>query len=183
MSLLRISLLSFLCLGGLSMGCDEESASGAAAGESLAPTHTGADLLPRSPELAEYPEAEPGDALGALLFDRARTFARHLEADGEIERGTVRRSAHAEHFFVAEGGRCYQVFGAAVEGVRDLDLLLFDEGMTLVQQDSTPDATPMLGLTNPICPRQTVRYRVRVRAFRGEGEYGLLVTRTAPHLF
>ena len=180
---MRIPFLCLLWLLGLLVACEEASAPETAERGTQAPTHTGADLLPRSPDLAEYPEAEPGDALGSLLLERARTFARHLEADGDIARGTVRRSAHAEHFFVAEGGRCYQVYGAAEEGVRDLDLLLFDEGMTLVQQDTTPDATPMLGLTNPFCPRQTMRYRVRVRAFRGEGEYGLLVTRTAPHLF
>jgi len=181
----RASLyLGFVCyLAVIGSACESPDAGPAPSTGPTAPVGTGADLLPRSPDLAEYPEPAPGDALAATLYERAQRFARNLEPAGDIERGTVRRGAHSEHFFVAEPGRCYQVFGAGAAGIRDLDLLLFDPEMVLVQQDAAPDPMPMLGLTTPICARQGVRYRVRVRAFRGEGEYGLLVTRTALHLF
>ncbi len=170
----------FFCIANMLGAC--ESPDPAPRGPTT-PVSTGADLLPRPVDLADYPTPPAGDELATTLYERARQFARNLEPAGDIERGTVRRGAHHEHFFVAEPGRCYQVFAAADPQIRDLDLLLFNSDMVLVQQDAAPDRTPMLGLTNPICARRGTRYRVRVRAFRGQGEYGLLVTRTAPHLF
>ena len=158
----------------MAVACDTPEAASRPPSGPAAPVGTGADLLPRPPDLAEYPTPDPGDELASTLYEQAQRFARNLEPAGDIERGDVRRGAHSEHFFVAEPGRCYQVFGAGGSGIRDLDLLLFDAEMVLVQQDAAPDPTPMLGLTTPICARGgATRFRVRVRAFRAEGEYGL----------
>jgi len=161
-------------------GCDEP-VDGAAEAEPA--METAADLLPRSPDLTPYPEPEPGDALGAALLERAGRHARNMEVMRDIERGTLGRGEIQDHFLITEPGRCYQVFGAGAGGIADLDLMLLTEDMVLSQQDMSPDQYPMLGLASPICGRQAMRYRVRVRAFRGAGEYAVLFVRSAPHLF
>jgi len=175
---LALSLL--LTLGFTVSGCEEPPAEPLNPADSI---RTTADLLPRSPDLSPYPEPEPGDTLGAAVLERAGRHARNMEVMRDFERGTLGRGEIQDHFLITEPGRCYQVFAAGGSGISDLDLMLLSDEMVLMQQDMSPDAYPMLGLSTPICGRQALRYRIRVRAFRGAGDYALLFVQSAPHLF
>ena len=69
-----------------------------------------------------------------------------------------------------EGGRCYVAVGRG-DGVRDIDLFLFDGAGVEVHRDLASNAEPSIEL----CPTASGRYTVELRAFEGAGAVGVAV--------
>ncbi len=69
-----------------------------------------------------------------------------------------------------EAGRCYVAIGRG-DGVRDIDLFLFDGAGVEVDRDLAGDAEPSL----EHCPDEGGRYTLELRAFEGAGAVGLHV--------
>lgn len=69
-----------------------------------------------------------------------------------------------------EEGRCYVAIGRS-DGVRDIDLFLFDGAGVDVDRDLAGDAEPSI----EHCPRASGRHTVELRAFEGAGAVGVLV--------
>lgn len=69
-----------------------------------------------------------------------------------------------------EGGRCYVAMGRG-DGVRDIDLFLFDAAGVEVDRDLAGDAEPSIEL----CPAAGGRHTVELRAFEGAGAVGVAV--------
>jgi hypothetical protein len=68
-------------------------------------------------------------------------------------------------------GQCYVAIGRAGDGLRDVDLFLFDAVGVEVSRDLAADAQPSI----EHCPRETGAFTVELRAFEGAGAVGLLV--------
>jgi len=73
--------------------------------------------------------------------------------------------------FQLEPGRCYVAMARGDEGLRDVDLTLFDPAGAEVARNLEGDAEPEVEL----CPETSGRYGVSARAFEGAGALGLLV--------
>ncbi len=69
-----------------------------------------------------------------------------------------------------EAGRCYAAIGRA-DGLRDIDLYLFDAAGVEVDRDLAGDAEPSI----EHCPSETGRHTVELRAFEGAGAVGVMV--------
>lgn len=69
-----------------------------------------------------------------------------------------------------EGGRCYVAVGRS-DGVRDIDLFLFDGAGVEVHRDLANNAEPSIEL----CPSAAGRYTVELRVFEGAGAAGVAV--------
>ncbi|MBK8169216.1 MAG: hypothetical protein IPK60_02590 [Sandaracinaceae bacterium] len=103
---------------------------------------------------------------------RARGFSPVAPAtyDAVSEGGVVRRS------LVMREGRCYAIVARASEGVRDVDVSLFDADGAEVGRDLRGDAEPVL----EHCPASPGQYRVDAKAFTGAGAIGLLMLEGPP---
>ncbi len=69
-----------------------------------------------------------------------------------------------------EGGRCYVAVGRG-DGVRDIDLFLFDGAGVEVHRDLASNAEPSIEL----CPSAGARYTLELRAFEGAGAVGVAI--------
>ncbi len=70
-----------------------------------------------------------------------------------------------------EPGRCYVATGRSGEGLRDIDLFLFDAAGVEVARDLAQDAEPSI----EHCPSEAGRHTVELRAFEGAGAVGVMV--------
>jgi len=70
-----------------------------------------------------------------------------------------------------EPGRCYVATGRSGEGLRDIDLFLFDAAGVEVARDLAQDAEPSI----EHCPTEAGRHTVELRAFEGAGAVGVMV--------
>lgn len=110
-----------------------------------------------------------------LARNRSALRARGFTPEGEplLERVTegsvVRRSV------VMEEGRCYVVTGRSGQGLRDIDLFLFDAAGVEVARDLAADAEPSI----EHCPEEPGRHTVELRAFEGAGAVGVTVFSSA----
>lgn len=126
----------------------------------------------------ELPPVAPGDAIGQQMRLRAQQFAEGMEPGTELFRGTLETGANQDYQAVLQAGRCFKIIGVGGPAVTDLDLFLFDPNGVQVQQDTATDAYPVLGLTHPICPEAAGAYRVQVRMYAGNGDFGVQVWQT-----
>ncbi len=87
----------------------------------------------------------------------------HMEsvAEGETIRTTV----------PMEPDRCYVVVGRGGEGLRDVDLVLFDEAGAEVARNLESDPEPTL----EHCPAEAGRTTIEVSAYEGAGALGVMV--------
>ncbi|MEM9191057.1 MAG: hypothetical protein AAGF12_17870 [Myxococcota bacterium] len=124
------------------------------------------------------PPVAPGDHIGQQMSLRAGQFAEGMEPATPLFRGTLETGDNQDYQAVLQAGRCFKVVGVGGPSVSDLDLFLFDPNGVQVQQDTATDAYPVLGLTHQICPTAPGAYRVQVRMYAGEGEFGVQVFQT-----
>ncbi len=87
----------------------------------------------------------------------------HLEAISEGE--VIRQRARLE------AGRCYVISGRGGDGIGDVDLFLFDGAGVEVARDIGTDVEPSIEL----CPRETARHAIELRAYEGAGPVGFMV--------
>lgn len=122
---------------------------------------------------------DPDDPLArrvhAIAADR---FAQQMLPASPMHRGSLEKGSVRNYQAVLKPLRCYRVIAAGGDGVEDLDLMLFDRGGVPVQTETGTDATPVLGLAEPLCPQQAGVFRLQVKMFKGAGEYGVRIFRT-----
>lgn len=142
------------------------------------PSGTGETAEPAVPPLEAPP---PGDALAKAMYERAQQFAEGMGPATPLFRGTLDTGATQDYQAVLQGTRCFKIIGVGGDGVRDLDLFLFDPDSVQVLQDTATDSYPVLGLTHPICPDTSGAYRVQVKMFEGSGDFAVQVFQSAMH--
>jgi len=171
-------LLPWLLVWALGAGCsdqDETPSGGPAAGGGGGGTE-GEEPSSDVPALEAPP---PGDELAQAMYERAQQFAQGMGPATPLFRGTLETGATQDYQAVLQGARCFKIIGVGGDGVRDLDLFLFDPDGVQVQQDTATDTYPVLGLSHPICPDVSGAYRVQVKMFEGSGEFGVQVFQSA----
>jgi hypothetical protein len=184
-------------LGGPLAACEDGSPASSEAPSSAAPATqdprpeavTGEGTAPSEPEPAaseaqaaasadagqRYEPPDEDDALGQKVHALARDLGAGLEPVSPLWHGRLPQGRVRELQAVLKHGRCYRIIGAGGDGVEDLDLLLLDDAGVPERQDSAADAHPVLGLTDPICPRRPGLYRIRARMVKGEGPFAVRV--------
>ena len=80
--------------------------------------------------------------------------------------------AHPE---VLLGTHCYVVVGVASEGLEELSLSILDPGGAPILQSPTRGEEVTIGLRDALCPIEPGIYKIRARAYRGEGDYAIRV--------
>jgi hypothetical protein len=75
----------------------------------------------------------------------------------------------------AQANHCYRVYGAAVTGIKDLDLLLKDSTGAVAGEDSTDDPTPVVLEDGVVCFKQDDAASVVASVGDGSGAYALQV--------
>ncbi len=136
------------------------------------------DLAARTEALQPPPEhgPVPEDALGAAVHALGLAKARRYAPDeAGVLRDSLRQGRVQEHPVVLLGTHCYVVVAAGGEGVEDLDLVLVNPAGQPVLHDAEAGAESWLGVSDAICPNEPGLFRVRVRMFRGQGDYALRV--------
>lgn len=93
--------------------------------------------------------------------------ARGYESYGQQTTGQLETGATRNFEIQLEGGRCYAILGVGDGGVRDLDLVLLDQGGTEVDRDIAQDARP----TVRVCPERSGNFYMQVRMTGGAGNY------------
>lgn len=118
-------------------------------------------LEPRVPfrEVEEHLARSRG-ALRARGFMPLRPPVLERVAEGSVVRVPVE----------LEAGRCYVAMGRG-DGVRDIDLFLFDAAGVEVDRDLAGDAEPSI----EHCPQSGGRHTVELRAFEGAGAVGVSI--------
>jgi len=117
----------------------------------------------------------PSDPLGARLHALGLERVRRLAPEGMIRRGTLRAGEVEEHTHVLLGTHCYSMIAVGSEGVEELDLVLRDPAGAPVMHDTDDGDVATLGITTSVCPMEPGMYSIRVRMFRGEGDYAMKV--------
>jgi len=85
-----------------------------------------------------------------------------------VHRAAVARDEPRAVELTLQNGHCFRV-AAVAPGLGDIDLFLYEPDGTPVQQDTAPDATPVLGLHRPICPTEPTAYRLELLALERAG--------------
>jgi hypothetical protein len=95
---------------------------------------------------------------------------------GEVFKGSQSATSAAQRFKLkALAKHCYRVYGAAVAGITDLDLLLKDSEDAVAGEDSTDDPTPVVLEDGAVCFKQDDDASVVVSVGAGEGAYAVQV--------
>ena len=111
------------------------------------------------------------DAEEALAGVRASLRERGLRPDSEPAFATLAEGQARRVPVRLEEGRCYVVAARSGDGVRDVDLFLYDEGGAEVARDLGADAEPRI----EHCPRAAGRGTLELRVFEGAGAVGWVV--------
>lgn len=106
-----------------------------------------------------------------LARSRALLRARGLLPQGAPALESVAEGEAVRVTVPMESGRCYVVVGRGGEGLRDIDLLLFDDAGAEVARDLEGDAEP----TIEHCPAEAGTFTAELIAYEGAGAVGLMV--------
>lgn len=128
---------------------------------------------PSDPGAAVPPAAN--DFIAVNMTARQQQFAQGMVAATPLQRGSLTTSQTQDFQAVLTPGRCYKIIGIGGPTVTDLDLVLFDPNGVQIQQDIATDNYPVLGLSQPLCPTVPGAYRVQVKMYSGQGEFGVQV--------
>jgi hypothetical protein len=77
--------------------------------------------------------------------------------------------------FKAQANHCYRAYGAAVEGIKDLDLVVKDSTGAVAGEDSTDDPTPVVLEDGVICFKESDDALVVASVGDGSGAFALQV--------
>lgn len=106
-----------------------------------------------------------------LARSRSALRARGLRPIGQPLLERVTEGSVVRLPVVLDAGRCYVATGRSGQGLRDIDLFLFDAAGVEVARDLATDAEPSI----EHCAQDSGRYTVELRAFEGAGAVGVMV--------
>ena len=117
----------------------------------------------------------PTDPLGARVHAIGlERVGRYTPAEimhrGELDHGQV--SQHPE---VLLGTHCYVVIAVGDDSLRELAITVLDPTGAPVLQDPTRGPEAIVGLRSALCPPTPGEYKIRLRAYAGEGGYAVRV--------
>lgn len=75
----------------------------------------------------------------------------------------------------AKANHCYRVYAQAVDGIKDLDLVVRDSAGIVIGQDSTDDPSPVVLETGAVCFSKDDRASVVVSVGMGSGAYAVQI--------
>jgi hypothetical protein len=75
----------------------------------------------------------------------------------------------------AQANHCYRVYGAAVTGIKDLDLVLKDSTGAVAGEDSTDDPTPVVLEDGVVCFKENDEATIVASVGDGGGAFALQV--------
>lgn len=132
---------------------------------------------------APQPEARPAepppqDELEARLRRHEGAIREYMDRHGSAMRGEVAPGSPRDVSAMLRPGWCYAVLGSGGEGIKDLDLRIYDPHQVLLERDISRNDHPWLGRVRPICPVEPGQFRIEVRAARGRGAYIVQVYRS-----
>ena len=137
------------------------------------------DLAAASGQAKQDEQPLPRDAPPAQVLPLAgKRYAAGLVPHGKPILGELAQGARSDHLVVLEAGRCYRVVGVGGEGVKDMDLFLYDPAGVQANQDSGQDRYPVLGKQIEICPLAAGAYRLQIQMYAGGGELAVGVYRS-----
>lgn len=162
MPTMKPALLALASLAALALACGE-------------PTNTPTLSEENLPDHGEPPDpaADPlGARVHALGLERVRRYTPLESHSGTLGEGEV-----LSHDIAVEGTYCYAILAVGAETITNLDLVALDPAGRAFQHDPEQSNIATLGLGRRFCLDGGALVRVRVRAFRGQGEYALKVYR------
>jgi hypothetical protein len=77
--------------------------------------------------------------------------------------------------FKAQANHCYRVYGAAVTGIKDLDLLIKDSTGAVAGEDSTDDPTPVVLEDGVVCFKENDDATVVASVGDGSGAFAVQI--------
>ena len=125
-------------------------------------------------DLGEGPDPAT-DPLGARLHQLAEARVGPQHEELAAVRGALGVGESASHGLILRGTFCYLFVAAASETVEELELLLADPMDVAFLKDRSDGNEPVLGVTQPVCPREPGNFRLHVRAGGGAGDYAVRV--------
>jgi hypothetical protein len=75
----------------------------------------------------------------------------------------------------AKANHCYRVYAQAVDGIKDLDLVVKDSAGIIVAQDSTDDPSPVVLEDGAVCFTKDDKATIVVSVGMGSGAYAVQV--------
>lgn len=75
----------------------------------------------------------------------------------------------------AKANHCYRVYAQAVDGIKDLDLVVKDSAGVVVGQDSTDDPSPVVLEGGAVCFTKDDKASVVVSVGMGSGAYAVQI--------
>lgn len=75
----------------------------------------------------------------------------------------------------AKASHCYRVYAMAVDGIKDLDVVMKDSAQIVVGQDSTDDPSPVVSEDGAVCFSKDDKASVVVTLDAGKGAFALQV--------
>ena len=115
--------------------------------------------------------AEVSDLLRSQLAQRGAQAAPGMDPMGAPIGGFLGTRQSVQQYVTMQPGHCYTVIGVGGQGVRDLDLALFNPNNKKVASDLGFDATPVV----QHCAQWPGAYRVEATVKRGGGEIAVQV--------
>jgi len=156
---LRVALAAVVWFGG---GCEPQ---GSPEPASVAP---GAVQQPAD-EGDGWPE--PLDALGERLRAEGARHAAGMVPEGGLLAGELPPGRWVDESVVLRAGRCYRIVAVGGEGVKDLDAMLVDPAGDPVGHDGMVGPVAVLGAPESMCLADSGLFRLRLKAFEGQGRY------------
>ena len=145
------------------------------AGEALVPGQLITQDEAQTPGVQQAPVT---DVLLQGMHAQARRYATGMLVSTPMFRGMLSNGESQEFQAMLQPMRCFKLIGVGGPTVTDLDLMLFAPSGSLLQKDTANDSFPVLGTDQPLCPTSPGAYRVRVRMYRGAGEFAVQIFHT-----
>ncbi|MAQ14491.1 MAG: hypothetical protein CMN30_06805 [Sandaracinus sp.] len=134
------------------------------------------EVVPPADPVDHGEAPDPGtDPLGARIHAIGLERLQRYTPGEAVHRGELRRGQALAHPEVLLGTHCYVVVGVASEGLEELSLSILDPGGAPILQSPTRGEEVTIGLRDALCPIEPGIYKIRARAYRGEGDYAIRV--------
>jgi hypothetical protein len=110
----------------------------------------------------------------AAMADGCKTVTK-LKLVGKTLTGDLAEHGTQSFPLEAKASHCYRVYAMAVDGIKDLDVVLKDSAQIVIGQDSTDDPSPVENEDGAVCFSKDDKASVVVTLDAGKGAFALQI--------